>query len=275
MNIIIRNLLRLVRAGIFHDFDSIEPMSPYKWRKLTLYSNALHISDIIARGIRNFQYDHGNIPSLNLSDNNQPTIAFDKMLEEAIADKQLSNALLNHKLQHIYEKEARAEEPSPETIQMLNLLIYNTASLLHNDISLPPLIITGLYLRRNGDMVDFIKLQSWIEHLGMQHLASLIGCLLTETLGFSADEVPFITEQRPEANSLLEQNILIAVSNPSNFDDNDRTYFSQNSAGFVTASGQMFRRSLKTTLRYFTYSPVLATGAFFSQLSRNLRDIEE
>lgn len=275
MNIIIRNLLRLVRAGIYHDFESIEPMSPYKWRQITLYADRLHISDIIARGIRNFQYDHGNIPKIEINNNNQTTIAFDRMLEEAVADKQLSNALLNHKLQHIYEKEARAEEPSPETIQMLNLLIFNIASLLHNDISLPPLITTGLYLRRDGDMVDFIKLQSWIEHLDMQHLASLIGCLLTDTLGFTADEVPFITEKRPEASSLLEQNILIAVNNTSNSDDNNQPYFTQNNAGFVTASGQMVRRSLKTTLRYFTYSPILATGAFFNQLSRNLKDIEE
>lgn len=267
--------MRLLRSGMFHDFDEIEPMSEFKWRRLMQYASAMGVADVAARGVRNFQFSKG-LPSdtslFNVPDN---TEAYEKLAIEAMSDKQFSNYVYNHRLQSIYEDEIHADEPSPETVRMLNLLIFNITSLLNTDISLPPLLITGRYLRRTGDMVDFVKLQQWIEHLGMQHFASLIGCLLTDALGFSADEVPFITERRNEAAPMLEQNIIKAAANPAMQIDDDTPYFTLNSAGFVTASGRKFRRSVRTTLRFITYSPVMAAGAFVQQLSRNLKEIEE
>lgn len=275
MKIISRNLMRLLRAGMFHDFDEIEPMSAFKWRRLMQYASAMGVADVAARGAQNFQFGKNKLPDASLFSVADNTEAYERLVEEAVSNKQFSNALLNHRLQGIYEDEAHADEPSPETARMLNILIFNTTSLLNTDISIPPLLVTGMYLRRHGDMVDFLKLQTWIERLGMQHFASLIGCLLADALGFSPDELPFITERRSEATPLLEQSIIKAAANPSTQADDDTPYFSQNSAGFVMASGQKFRRSVRTTLQYFTYSPIMATGAFLHQLSKNLKDIEE
>lgn len=267
--------MRLLRAGMFHDFDEIEPMSTFKWRRLMQWAASMGVADVAARGARNFQYSR-NLPSdaslFSVPDNAE---AYEKLAAEAMSDKHFSNYLLNHRLQNIYEDELHADEPSPETVRMLNLLIFNITSLLNTDVSLPPLLITGQFLRKSGDMVDFLKLQQWIERLGMQHFASLIGCLLTDALGFGADEVPFITEQRSEAAPMLEQNIMKAAANPALQADDDTPYFTLNSAGFVTASGRKFRRSIRTTLRFFTYSPAMATGAFIQQVSHNLKDIEE
>jgi len=267
--------MRLLRAGMFHDFDEIEPMSAFKWRRLMQQAAAMGVADVAARGARNFQFSKNLSRDASLFSVADNTEAYEKLATEAMSDKQFSNYLLNHRLQGVYEDELHADEPSPETVRMLNILIYDTTSLLNADVSIPPLLVTGRYLRRNGDMVDFLKLQQWIERLGMQHFASLIGCLLTDTLGFSPDEVPFITERRSEAAPMLEENIAKAAANPALQAADDTPYFTLNSAGFVTASGQKFRRSVRTTLRFFTYSPAMAAGAFVQQVSRNLKDIEE
>lgn len=275
MNIINRNLMRLLRAGMYHDFDDIEPMSTFKWHRLMQYASVMGVSDVTARGARNFQFSKNPLPDMSLFNIADNANLYEQLSDEAMRDKELSNALLNHRLQNIYKKELKADDPSPETVKMLNLLIFNTTSLLQSDVTLPPLMIAGLFLRRNGDMVDFIKLQQWIELLGMQHFASFIGSLLIDALGFSAEEVQFVSQHRPEAILMLERNILRMAANPNTQVSSDDKYFTLNSAGFVTASGQMFRRSIRTTMRFFTYSPIMATGAFLHQLSRNLKDLEE
>lgn len=275
MKIVTRNLMRLLRAGMFHDFDEIEPMSAFKWRRLMQQASAMGVAGVAARGARNFQFGRSPMPDTSLFDVPDNADTYEKMADEAQRDKQFANPLLNRRLQRIYREETKAEEPSPETVQMLNLLIFNTTSLLASDVCLQPLLVTGMFLRRNGDMVDFLKLQAWIERIGMQRFASLTGTLLTDALGFSPDEVPFVTQRRDEAAPMLEQNISRAVAGQASWRDDDTPYFSQNSAGFVMASGQKFRRSVRTTLRFFTYSPAMATGAFLHQLSKNLKDIEE
>jgi len=275
MKIVTRNLMRLLRAGMFHDFDEIEPMSAYKWRRLMQQASAMGVAGVAARGAKNFQFGRSPMPDTSLFDIPDNAEAYERLTEEALRDKQFANPLLNRRLQRIYREETKADEPSPETIEMLNLLIFNTTSLLASDVCLQPILVTGMFLRRNGDMVDFIKLQRWIERIGMQRFASFTGSLLIDALGFSPDEVPFATQRRSEAAPMLEQNILRAVAGIGSRRDDDGHYFSQNSAGFVMASGRMFRRSVRTTLRFFTYSPAMATGAFIHQLSRNLKEIEE
>lgn len=51
-NIIARNLLRLLRTGIFSEEQPIEPMSAWKWRRLYQYSLMHGISALLYDGIR-------------------------------------------------------------------------------------------------------------------------------------------------------------------------------------------------------------------------------
>lgn len=61
MDIVRRNFFRLLRSGAFNEYETLEPMSAYKWRSLF---NSIKIQDIVPvfiKGIRNYQYDSNTL----------------------------------------------------------------------------------------------------------------------------------------------------------------------------------------------------------------------
>lgn len=118
--------------------------------------------------------------------------------------KTLHNALNNHALQGIIEKEwleggtshtviagQRIETVAP-TLAMLIAIITTMKTMLGRGVIIWSILDIGIMLRGQGDKVDFVKLQTWIEKLRLTRVAQLVGNVLTCLLGFSADEVPFM-----------------------------------------------------------------------------------
>lgn len=116
----------------------------------------------------------------------------------------LNNKLNNHTLQGIIEQERleggtthvivagqRIETIAP-TLDMLITLLGIVKATLRDGIQLWQVADLGQQLRQQGDRVDFVKLQGWIERLHFTRMAQLVGNMLTGLLGFSVDEVPFM-----------------------------------------------------------------------------------
>ena len=56
MNVITRNLFSLLRSGALNEYEPIEPMSEFKWKRLEQMVNAQHVENTAWKCVRNHQY---------------------------------------------------------------------------------------------------------------------------------------------------------------------------------------------------------------------------
>ena len=55
MNIITRNFFRLLRSGALNEYEPMEPMSAFKWRRLDQMVHAQHVQRAARKDIKNHQ----------------------------------------------------------------------------------------------------------------------------------------------------------------------------------------------------------------------------
>lgn len=290
MNVIYRNLYRLIIAGAFNNKQKIEPMTNWKWKKiydisvsqsiygivydgLCLYMNdgslvlpdkqmvkwkesvgelerigenmngniselfsqlmRLQLRPILLRGqslaeiypnhlhrkcstikiyfayepqaekADSWAREHGS--KLDDSEQNVLTYMFDNVkIENHHQMGQMMNRRHNKQLQRIINGEIRCCDSSytyinnvkietiPPTLNLLMIITDIAHRIINEGIRLKRIVDLGLFLRQNGDKVDFVKLQLWIERLKMQRMANLEGLMLISMFGFVKEEVPFV-----------------------------------------------------------------------------------
>ena len=151
------------------------------------------------------------------------------------------------KRETIWHEEPHSIDTSTETLEFLNLIIYNIDHIERLGFSIPGIILIGQYLRQKGDRVDFVKLDTWINKLHIRRMTSLIGSLLIGIFHFDADELPFMHKKYKNTKTLLCKQLQSKTKN-----------------GFVGKSKSLLR-----------YSPLGAVG-YWSQMTKNALDnIEE
>lgn len=127
----------------------------------------------------------------------------------------LNNKLNNYTLQKLIEDEwleggtshvfiggQRIETLAP-TMALLIALLNIIKTSLSEGLNLRQLVDLGILLRKQGQLVDFVKLQGWIERLRFTRITQHIGLILTGLLGFSPDEVPFMKPEAANADRLI------------------------------------------------------------------------
>ena len=170
---------------------------------------------------------------------------------------QLSNKINDMTLQDIIKQEwldggtsyvvigsQRIETIGP-TLNMLICLLSIVRKTLTEGPVLRQMVDMGILLRRQGDRVDFVKLQEWIERLHFTRMAQVVGMILTGLLGFSADEVPFMKEQgakEKDADSLAAD---VLGENP------------------------------RSTAKYIRYCPGESISSVVASLTHSLGNVEE
>ncbi|MBO4660245.1 MAG: hypothetical protein J5610_02140 [Prevotella sp.] len=272
MNIIERNFFRILRSGAFNDKEAIEPMSPFKWRRLLQVVEAQNIVATFAKGINN----HENDPLLNI-----PTditrimpelIVHNEERKHAISndDVRMNNFFLNRKLKNIIAKELKDEESSVETIDLLEIIVYNLSTILNRGLSLDGIMQLGEYLRRWGDKVDFVKLDNWLDSLHLRRMAQLQGSILMSVFGFEQDELPFVEHPDKEALRLAVKTITYQTK-----DTAEEWHFKQSRSGFVQNNTTVMRRNILRSIRYYRYAPLETVSSFFGNIGRSLSEIEE
>lgn len=193
----------------------------------------------------------------------------------------LSNRLHGRTLQNITEKEfrecpatfatidgMRIELLSP-TLTLLYLLLRIAAYLLNNGVSLSHLTDLGIYLRKAGDKVDYVKLQSWIERLHMKRMAQLTGELLVKLLAFSREEIPFMSKNvNSDIDKIMNELFKQKVSH--------EWHFQQAGDIFVhTANSSAMFWQMRHSARYFRYYPSESATNLLSSFAHSLSHIEE
>ena len=272
MNIIQRNFFRLLRSGAFKDEDPIEPMSPFKWRRLFQIVEAQNVVTACAQGIDNhLQDERFNLPA-DIKDNMAAKIAANEERRSAISndDVRMSNIFLNRKLKRIIKNELEDEESSVETIDLLELIVYNVSTILNRGLNLDGILQLGEYLRKWGDKVDFVKLDAWLSSLRLRRMAQLQGSILMSVFGFEQDELPFVVKPEKAARKLT----IRAIANQAK-DSAEDWHVRQSRSGFVQSNSTMMRRNLLRSIRYYRYAPLETASSFLGNIGKSLSEIEE
>lgn len=163
----------MLRNGAFGENEPIEPMSAFKWEKLYKMAEA----DNVSVYIKNDGYTGKEMPRHN-----------------GMPD--------SRKLRDITETERHSIDTSVESLELLNIIFYNTDSTISRHTSLRAIIEMGLFLRIKGDKVDYIKLEKWLKRLGISRMASLHGSILISMFNFNLDELPFMHRHYPVSQRL-------------------------------------------------------------------------
>lgn len=369
LHVIERNFLRLLRSGTFGGQDPLEPLSPWKWKRLYQIALMHGVGALVYDGIRNYkddfflqldskQREQWEKTANDTERNNQEAnIAIADLFNElnhqqvrpillkgqsfaqlypipghrtcgdidiyfpypAQADKadlwaknhcasiencsngtvsyqfrhfkikhrrqlqKLTNPILNKRLQQIISQETRCcdscytcingikVECIPHTVNLLVMLVRITRYILNEGISLKQIIDLGMFLRKEGDKVDYVKLQMWLTQLHMQSMAQMIGSLLVIFFLFSKDEIPFMsTGKRIDVSAVTAEVFRISGNHSYEW------YFTQGKDIFVRSSNSsaMFWQMRHST-RYFRYYPSEMTTNFLTTFAQSLSHIEE
>lgn len=103
----------------------------------------------------------------------------------------LAGTWQQRRLESIREAELHAMDTSVETLELLNIIVYNVAQIETAGVAVGGVIAFGKYLRERGQLVDFVKLDTWIRRLRIGGLVTLLAALLREGFAFDDDEFPF------------------------------------------------------------------------------------
>lgn len=271
MDVIQRNFFRILSSGAFNSQSNIEPMSPFKWRRLMQMVDAQQVIPIFVKGINKHSLDEGlRLPDSIIADI-KARMNDNRTLSGKVPEKvKLSSRLLNHRLKGIIHNELHSIDTSIEALDILKLIVSNSQSMLTRGMDLDGIITLGQYLRTRGDKVDFVKLDTWLSSLMLHPMAELQGNILISVFGFDEDELPFVTKYDQKAYKLT----LRSVSDLAK-DTAQEWHFKQNSAGFVRNNGAVLRRNLRRSLRYVGYAPLETVSNFANNFVRSLSEIEE
>ena len=183
MNVLTRNYFRILREGAFGERQPIEPMSSFKWHQLRERAH----EDNVESYLPGSEEPHKGL-------------------------RGLSEYKKGRRHKNIEKAEYHAIDTSLDTLDMLNIMLYNIDQTISGHTSLHGIIEMGRFLRKKGDKVDFVKLESWFQKLGVNRMAQLHGSVLISLFGFNIDELPFMTSERALADKLGDQDKRLTLS---------------------------------------------------------------
>ena len=169
MDIIKRNFYRQLCIGAFGVGLKLEPMSAFKWNKIKEMAAQKNVLCYIDNTVERDKF--------------QP------------AQQELPNFFLNHRLDKLRYHEQHSIDASGETLSLLNLIIYNTNQILSKGLDLRGIVEFGIFLRKRGDKVDYVKLESWLQKLYLQQMARIQCSYLIKHFFFTPDELPFVVDE--------------------------------------------------------------------------------
>lgn len=277
MDIVQRNLFRLLRSGAFQTKEDIEPMSAFKWGRLYQLAVMHNIIPFVYDGIIRCKAQF----FLHLTDKQQ------KEWEKAIADyreqerknvdleedeflrpDRLTNPLLNNRLQIILDD----EHSDVTTRQLLMIFIRVVRHLFNEGMPIRQLTELGIFLRKNREKINYQAFEKWISQLRLTQMTQLTGEFLIKLYGFEEEDIPFLKNRKEKQIDHIAQE-LIEFTNTRSQD----WYFTQQDGGiFVhnTNSSATFSH-VRRSARYFKYYPSESVTNFFASFVHSLSHIEE
>ena len=282
MNIIKRNFLRLLRLGAFGENEVIEPMSQFKWEVIVHIATIHNVVGLIFDGIAKNKENEALIPQ-------DIILKYKKILDEEgygikaqatgsrpsvqLPDAGLShmcNGFLNARLKRIRENEPQSADASVETLNMLDIIVQATECTMTYGLSFATILRIGIYLRVDGDKIDFVKLENWLRKLNLTRMAQLEGSILIDIFGFEMDEIPFVNKMEPSAHKIAIE----ALEKPIRIDI-EEWKIRQKSTIFLANNSKAMMKTVKNCMKYFFFAPVEASSNFLHRFASSLSNLEE
>lgn len=282
MNIIKRNFLRLLRLGAFGENEVIEPMSKFKWEVIFHIANIHNVVGLIFDGIAKNKENEALIPQ-------DIILKYKKILDEEgygikaqatgsrpsvqLPDAGLShmcNGFINARLKRIRENEPQSADASVETLNMLDIIVQATECTMTYGLSFATILRIGIYLRVDGDKIDFVKLENWLRKLNLTRMAQLEGSILIDIFGFEMDEIPFVNKMEPSAHKIAIE----ALEKPIRIDI-EEWKIRQKSTIFLANNSKAMMKTVKNCMKYFFFAPVEASSNFLHRFASSLSNLEE
>ena len=240
MDIIKRNFLNLLRNGAFGEQLPIEAMSDFKW-KVLLSVAKIHlvdnwVGDSLDKGLT---VSGQSIPDAGAS--------------------HLSNALLNRKLMSIRENEPLSEDASIETLNMLDIIVQATQSIITYGFSLGYIIKIGQYIRQDGHKIDYIKLTKWLHDLHIFRMAQL-----------EAYEIQYMECMDKSAHTL----VTYSIDHPLRIKA-DEWHVRQLSNGMIENNNKVMLQTIRNCHRYMQYAPMEAVSTLCVRFVASLSNLAE
>ncbi len=269
MDIIQRNFLRLLRCGAFDQREPLEPMSAWKWERLYEVSRIHGVTPWITDGLQKAADDFFLQMPVTLR---QKFDADQTSRHETVDQQQLTNPMLNRKLQELAETAGEPEAPmGATTYELLQRLIAIACNILTQGISLRQLILLGQYLRGHRYSIEYDILKEWIKKLSMERIVCLEGSLLQELFYFPASDIKF-------TDTKIDKSIRRAVMDIFQLTEQKAAdwYFTQGESVFVRSNdSNAMMWHVKQSARYMRYYPSEAVTNFMRNLAHSLSHIEE
>jgi hypothetical protein len=194
--------------------------------------------------------------------------AADEEEDEFLRPDHLTNPVLNHKLQNILDD----EHSDIKTRQLLLLMISIVRHIFNEGMPIRQLLKLAIYLRQDGNKVDFDMLMKWINSLSLSPVCQLEGQFLILLYGFHAEDLPFMQEKKDKRVEQIAQELL-EFTNTRSHD----WYFSQdaNSIFVHNSNTSAMFSHVRRSARYFRYFPSESVTNFFASFVHSLSHIEE
>ncbi len=127
MDIVQRNFFRIIKSGAFEDKDTLEPISPFKWRKLYKLVLSQNVLIPFAKGVNNYTQDKNLSLPIDLINEVKTKLIENKntVNNRKINNKLIINFFRQRKYKSIVYKEKHSIDTSIETLNVLYLIIFN------------------------------------------------------------------------------------------------------------------------------------------------------
>ena len=181
-----------------------------------------------------------------------------------------SNYFLNRRLKKIRMRELGSDVPDMETLNILNIILYNLILSFNKCLSLNALLCLAKYLRVHKDTINYTLLNTWLGKLSINKYAQLTGTILILFFHFDKTEVPFVKHLDKAASGMMRKTLTTAVQK----DDKDIKVW-QGKLGVVHNNSSMLRQSLLNTLAYAHYLPTEAISNYLHNIAHSLANLEE
>lgn len=274
MTIDLSNFLSLLSTGAFDTPLDVQPMSLFKWQRLMRYADQEGVGEFLRYGIQRSIYGENVLKANETISANQMyeyrNKAYAKFVNKAIPVTQFSNTILRKKIASIFHGEVHSYNTQMPKLALLDMISYFLKEAFTGRFSFRDIILIGLYLRQEGDKVDFNGLDESIATLNLKKAANLVGTILIKVFGFSADEIQFCKE--------IDESYQEHISHYFNisFDEMiEQRHKEMTNSITVLGAHDYSRISAKRGWYYAKYHRMEAISSWFSNTLSSITEVEE
>ena len=283
MDIITRNMFRLLRAGVLGRDERVEPMSAWKWSKAYSLTMVHGVEAEAWAGVRRLSGQFFmQLPSALCRQWEQSaataTPAPRTPLPRRLAERldRIEDHALNSREFAVSSRGFAVPVPRT-TMSVLRSMVVLSQSLLTADRWVRQLLSIATLLSPAAvpPRIDRELLQEWVEELGMERMAQLECALLETLMHIDPERLPLLcppSEGPGDAERIREVEETVATIEATTH----QWHYSQGSNIFVhnSDSAAMYWQA-RHSVRYLKYHPKQSISSFLSSFVKSLTNIEE